>query len=287
MKFRTEIIIPRAPFAITHQDNILMTGSCFVENMSAQLYHAGFSICVNPFGIVYNPVSAANGLRDLITQKVYTAGNLFLQEGVYHSFAHHSRFSGTNSEAVVEKINTSIAQATQFLQQATLLVVTFGTANTYRHINSGKIVSNCHKVSAREFEEKRLTVEEITTTWNQLIADLQQVNPNLKLLFTVSPIRHWKDGAHENQLSKATLLLAVNELVAANAHCSYFPAYELLLDDLRDYRFYADDLNHPNAQAIAYIWEKFSDAYFEPKTKEKIMEYEKQQKLLNHRPLIF
>jgi hypothetical protein len=134
--------------------------------------------------------------------------------------------------------------------------------------------------------EKRLSVEEITARWNCLLTDLQECNPNLKIIFTVSPIRHWKDGANANQLNKAILLLAIRELIQSNSQCHYFPSYEIMLDDLRDYRFYADDLIHPNAQAVHYIWEKFGDVYFDVSTKEKIKAYEKEQKRLNHRELI-
>ena len=250
------------------------------------MLHAGFTANVNPFGVVYNPASLAGSLQKLIDRQSYTEADLFLYEGVYHSFSHHSRFSGTDKAAVLEKINTRLADASDFLQEATLLIITFGTAYVYRLASTGKTVSNCHKLPAREFEEKRLTVEQITEQWNPLIRDIRTINPDLKILFTISPIRHWKNGANANQLSKAVLLLAVDEIIQSNRQCFYFPAYEIVLDDLRDYRFYADDLIHPNSQAIAYIWEKFCGAYFDPSTVELIREYEKNQKFLNHRKII-
>jgi lysophospholipase L1-like esterase len=209
-----------------------------------------------------------------------------MHEGVYHSFSHHSRFSGTDKAAVLEKINTRLADSSGFLRQAKLLIITFGTASVYRLASTGKVVSNCHKLPAREFEEERLTVEQITEQWNNLIRDIRTINPNLKILFTVSPIRHWKNGANANQLSKAVLLLAVDEIIQSNPQCFYFPAYEIVLDDLRDYRFYADDLIHPNSQAIDYIWGKFCDAYFDLSTVKLIREYEKEQKAMNHRKII-
>ena len=286
MKFRTEIQLSPGTCSITHQDKILMMGSCFTENISEKLLQAGFEVHVNPFGIVYNPVSLANGLLDLIRRKIYTETELFLYQEIYHSFSHHSRFSGTDKELVLSKINTTIDEASDFLRQANFLIITFGTATVYRLATSGEVVSNCHKLPAKEFQEERLTVFQIITLWNEIISNLQNLNPKLKILFTVSPIRHWKNGAHANQLNKATLLLALNELIESNTSCYYFPAYELVLDDLRDYRFYAEDLIHPNTQAINYIWEKFGEAYFDRKTVELNKEYEKRQRAMNHRPLI-
>ncbi|MDR0866098.1 MAG: GSCFA domain-containing protein [Candidatus Symbiothrix sp.] len=285
MKFRTEITVPSPGFHISHTDKILLTGSCFVSTISTRMQESGFTVDVNPFGIVYNPASLANGLTDLINNKTYTEENLFLHQGLYHSFSHHSRFSGTSIETVLQKINASISHSSGFLRQANLLIITFGTANTYRLVSSGEVVSNCHKLPAQSFIEERLTISQITGRWNILIKELQALNPDLKILFTVSPIRHWKDGANANQLNKAILLLAVNELTDTHPQCYYFPSYEIMLDDLRDYRFYAADLIHPNAQAIDYIWEKFGEAYFDKKTMELNKEYEKKQKALNHRPL--
>jgi hypothetical protein len=284
MKFRTEIIIPPAPFQISHLNKIMMIGSCFVENMSDKIRSAGFTIYVNPFGIVYNPVSIANGLCDLIRCKNYNENDLFFHKEIYYSFSHHSRFSGMDKKMVLENINKNIRTSSNFLQQSDMLIITFGTANVYELLSSKQVVSNCHKLPAKLFCEKLLTVSSITEQWNRLIQVIREFNPNLKILFTVSPIRHWKDGANENQLNKATLLLAVNELINANKDCFYFPSYEIMIDDLRDYRFYAEDMIHPNAQAIHYIWEKFGDAYFSENTKKLIKEWESIQQLFNHMP---
>ena len=284
MKFRTEVIVPPAGFAIAHSDRVMMLGSCFVESISEKMLSANFRVDANPFGIVYNPVSVANGLHDLINNKTYTKDDLFLHQGVYHSFAHHSRFSNANEIVALEGINSRIKLSSEFLKEATILIVTFGTANTYRWLSSGGIVSNCHKLPAKQFQEERLSVNSIVEQWNELIKDLQRHAPGLRILFTVSPIRHWKDGAHENQLNKATLLLAVDELIKANDNCSYFPSYEIMMDDLRDYRFYAEDMIHPSSQAVDYIWERFSDTYFNSTTKGFIKEWESIQKALSHRP---
>ncbi|MDR1437315.1 MAG: GSCFA domain-containing protein [Candidatus Symbiothrix sp.] len=262
----------------------MMMGSCFVENMAGKIVRAGFQTDVNPFGIVYNPVSLANGLYDLINRTVYSEDALFEHQGVYHSFRHHSRFSGLNQELVLEQINDRIRQSSHFLKEANRFVLTFGTARVYRLISSGEVVANCHKLPANRFREERLDVEQIVLLWNELIQCLQALNPGMQLLFTVSPIRHGKDGAHENQLNKAVLLLAIDALIKTNEGCYYFPSYELMMDDLRDYRFYAEDMVHPGLPAVDYIWEKFGEACFDASTRKIIQEWENIQLALNHRP---
>ncbi|GHT11988.1 hypothetical protein FACS189415_0290 [Bacteroidia bacterium] len=284
MNFRTEITAVPADFRISHSDKIEMLGSCFVESISSKFTDAGFRLDVNPFGIVYNPFSLSNNLNQLLDDKRFTANDLFCDKEIFHSFSHHSRFSGTDPELVLEKINSRLNDSSAFLRNADLLIITFGTAFVYRLHSTGEVVANCHKIPSGQFTYKRLTVEEIVKEWTNLISRLQALRPEMKILFTVSPIRHWKDGAHQNQLSKSTLLLAVDELIKRNSNTYYFPSYEILLDDLRDYRFYADDLLHPSAQAVDYIWEKFSETYFDKQTTEKIREYERIQQALNHRP---
>jgi hypothetical protein len=280
-----EIEAQPSKFRLSHPDKIMMMGSCFVENISPKMIYSGFQVDVNPFGIAYNPISVADGLYDLINNKIYTGNILFNSQGVYHSLHHHSRFSGIDKDVVLEQINFRIKQSSLFLKKADTLIVSFGTARIYRLITSGEVVSNCHKLPVNRFREERLTVEQIVRYWNELIQCLRTFNPDLKLLFVVSPIRHWKNGAHENQLSKATLLLSVDELIATNDRCYYFPSYEIMMDDLRDYRFYSVDMIHPSQQAIDYIWEKFSKIYFDAKTLSIIQEWDSIQKALNHRAL--
>jgi hypothetical protein len=284
MKFRTEVIVKAADIRIGYADKIWMSGSCFAENISGKFAEAGFEVDVNPFGIVYNPLSLSDCLKRLLDNRRFTAGDLFRHGELYHSFSHHSRFSGPDPELVVEKINDRLTCSSAFLAQADWLIITFGTAFVYRLQSSGEVVANCHKLPSNRFVYQRLSVEEITAEWLPLIDRLVTLRPELKVLFTVSPIRHWKDGAHENQLSKATLLLAVDELIKSNSSCCYFPAYEILLDDLRDYRFYAEDMLHPASQAVDYIWEKCSETFFDQATMDKIREYERIQKSLNHKP---
>ena len=285
MKFRTEISVMPSNFKILHACKIAMQGSCFVENMAAKFLNAGFSIDLNPFGIAYNPFSMSQNLNRMLDNRPYVADELFKENDLYHSFSHHSRFSGINPDEALAKINTRMTQSLDFLRTAGLLIITFGTAFVYRLQSTGSVVSNCHKLSAKLFTYNRLTIEAIVQEWNDLILRLQTFNPSLRVLFTVSPIRHWKDGAHGNQLSKSILLLSVEEILRNHSHCFYFPAYEIVLDDLRDYRFYSEDMLHPSSQAIDYIWEKFTDAWFDDETLKKAHDFEKTQQALNHIPL--
>jgi len=286
MKFRTEINVFPSDFKITHACRIAMQGSCFAENMALKFRNAGFSIDSNPFGIAYNPLSLSQNLNRLLDNSAFKENELIKDKDLYHSFSHHSRFSGADVNEVLSGINSRMEQSLSFLRTANLLIITFGTAYVYRLQSNGNVVSNCHKLSAKFFSYKRLTIDEIVREWNDLIVCLQRFNPSLKILFTVSPIRHWKNGAHENQLSKSILLLSVDELVRNHSHCFYFPAYEILLDDLRDYRFYAEDMFHPSSQAIDYVWDKFTEVWFDDETSKKAHEFEKIHQALNHVPII-
>lgn len=284
MKFRTEISFSPDNFQISYTENIGMFGSCFVENLFPKLQDAGFHLDVNPFGVIYNPLSISQSLYQLLDNKKYTKDNLFQDRGIYHSFSHHSRFSGIEADAVRDKINSQIEYSSAFLRKTNVLIITFGTAYVYRLKPDGRIVANCHKQPDSFFLHYRLSIKEIVEEWTQLLAQIHLFNPDCKVLFTVSPIRHWKNGAHENQLSKSTLLLAIDELTKTNQNCYYFPSYEILLDDLRDYRFYKEDMIHPSDQAIEYIWEKFASLYFNEETKDMIKEWNDIQRSLNHKP---
>ena len=284
MIFKTEIQIPSFDFKISHQDKIMMMGSCFAENIAEKMQSTGFYIYTNPFGILYNPASISRNIQTIVYSQKYAVSHLFEYQGLYHSFDHHGKFSGSSPANCVDKINKEVEDAKNYLKTASVLVITFGTAFVYTLKSTGAIVANCHKLPEKTFNRKRLSVSEIVEDWKVLIHLLQQYNPELKIVFTVSPIRHWKDGAHENQLSKSTLLLAINELITQYAHCYYFPSYEIMMDELRDYRFYADDMLHPSDLAIEYIWEKFSHAFFEKKTLELINEWMKIKQALEHKP---
>jgi len=285
MKFRTEIVVAPAPFKITHDSRIMLLGSCFAENVAEKLSACGFTIDLNPFGIVYNPLSIAASLNALIDRKIFTADDLIFRDGLYHSFAHHSRFSAATVDDALHKINSRIEVSAEFLRTADRLIITFGTAWVYRLAATGAVVSNCHKIPENHFRRCRVDVAECVDVMETALGRLKALNPDLKTVFTVSPIRHFRDGFHENSLSKATLLLATEKLSDADAARAYFPSYEIVLDDLRDYRFYADDLAHPSAFAVEYVLDKFADAFFDDKTKTQARDELKKSKVFGHRPL--
>lgn len=285
MEFRTVVETPRNMPSISHQDNLMLLGSCFAENMGKQLVDSGFRCEVNPFGILYNPLSVANALNQMLECKEYTSEDLFFHRGLYNSFMHHGSFSNPDISLCLSQINDRISRSNKLLSELDYLLVTFGTAWVYRTREAKTIVSNCHKLPASKFIRYRLTVEEITEQYNLLISHLVNVKPDIKIIFTVSPIRHIKDGMHENQVSKATLLLAIEEIVKQfPKNIIYFPSYEIVLDELRDYRFYADDMLHPSAMAVNYIWERFSETFFNRPTRDSIKEYENIRRDINHKP---
>jgi hypothetical protein len=223
-------------------------------------------VMINPAGAVYNPVSVSGNLDMIISKKVFTAGDLYNNDGLYLSFFHNTEFSSWDPEKVLRNINDNSGKAHEFLSVAKYLFVTFGTARVYKLRTSGQIVSNCHKLPSGLFIPELLSVDQIVTLWSELLEKLNAFNPSLKVVFTISPVRHWKDGAHGNQVSKSTLFLAVEELLKNSSSPGYFPAYELVMDDLRDYRFYGADMLHPSAEAVNYIWDLFAATYIENKT---------------------
>ena len=285
MEFRKKIDIPESLLKIDHQSELMLFGSCFAENIGKRLLDDKFRVNVNPFGVLYNPTSIRQAIEIILTEKIFSKDDLFEYKGLYHSFSHHSSYSSLDIESVLEKINESRRNASANLFKANLLLVTFGTSFVYKSKSTNCIVGNCHKLPANQFEHYRLSVTDIVSEWSSLIEELREVNKDLKILFTVSPIRHWKDGAHGNQLSKAILLLAIDELINKYPEIAfYFPSYELLLDELRDYRFYAEDMLHPSDVAIEYIWESFSNTYFEQNTLNIVNQWQTIKRAINHRP---
>ncbi len=238
-------------------------GSCFVENIGEKLSVLKYSVDVNPFGIQYNPSSIGQGLERLLSGNHFKETELFEYQGIWHSFYHHSDFSGRSRENCLLKINSRLESAASNLLETDFLLLTLGTAWVFALSDTDEVVNNCHKLPAVRFKRYRLSVDEVVEKMEISIQKLIAVNPNVKIIMTVSPIRHLKDGFNENQLSKATLLLACEKLSEKFSTLSYFPSYELMMDDLRDYRFYKSDLIHPNEQAIDYIWEKFETAFLD------------------------
>ncbi len=265
-------------------DQIMLFGSCFVENIGQLMLSNKFRCDVNPFGILYNPLSVAEALRRIRAHGRFDERELFFQDGKWHSYLHPASFSDASPTVCLERINTRLKQATDELPQTDWLVVTWGTAWVYTLKTTGAVVGNCHKQPERLFSRRLLGVEEIVETYVALGNTLREVAPGLKLLLTVSPIRHLKDGLQGNQVSKSVLLLAAHALCQRCPACYYFPAYEIMMDELRDYRFYADDMLHPSSVAITYLWECFSACYFGPDTRHALEEWEGIRKALNHRP---
>lgn len=283
MDFRTTIKPLANKGVIAHDGAITMLGSCFSDNIGRRLQDALFDVEVNPFGTLYNPASIALALQDLINCREFCINDLFEYQGRYHSFSHHSSFSGVNADDVISRINDKIDGASERLKRSRVLIITFGTAYVYEYKKTQSVVSNCHKLPASNFSRRSMAVDEIVSLWSKLIVKIREINPEINIIVTVSPIRHLADGAHENQLSKSTLLLAVNKLCHELDNVIYFPAYEIMMDDLRDYRFYASDMIHPSDVAIGYIYEIFSQSFFSEETNNIVRESEKLMRRLKHR----
>jgi len=285
VNYCTRVDIPRSPFDISYQNGLMFLGSCFADQIGSRMTEHGWHGCVNPFGILYNPLSVALGCRRILNPEPFTAADLFEHDGMVHSFMHHGKFSDCEMEAALAKINGALSEAADYFRKVSCLVITFGTAYAYRLKSDGRVVANCHKIPASQFSRELLTVNQITDEWSDLLAQCRWVNPMIKIIFTVSPIRHWKNGAHDNQISKSVLLLAEQALMEKYAGMtSYFPAYELMMDELRDYRFYAEDLLHPSKIAVDYIWERFCDVYMNAGTRDLLKEVESIHRDLLHRP---
>ena len=267
MKLQTIVDIKPSKWKIGYEDKILMLGSCFSDEIGEQMKQRYLSVTCNPFGTLYNPLSIAQAL----TMKEIP--ELVEHEGLYHAMSHHGSFSRADRNEAEQAVRASIDTMQQALEESTVVIVTFGTAWVYEM--NGEIVGNCHKLPADRFTRRRLSVEEIVAAWRPILDRY----PAKHWLFTVSPIRHIKDGLHENQLSKATLLQAVEQLG------DYFPSYEIMLDELRDYRFYADDLVHPSSLAVTYIWERFVDSFCTPQTRNELILQHKRWKHEHHIPL--
>ena len=288
MQFQTEVQIPLSRVSIRHSHHLTLMGSCFAESMGQRLVDNKFQCDVNPFGILYNPQSIAQGLTRLMDETMYQEAEVREFEGIgWCCWEHHSRFSAMSAEEALAQMNSRLLSSSEWLRNADFLIITFGSAWVYLLKETGRVVANCHKQPERLFSRVLLKVPEIVSLWEPLLLRLHEQNPSLHVLFTVSPVRHLRDGAHANQISKATLLLAVNELekrMGNRVPLMYFPAYEIMMDELRDYRFYADDMAHPSTVAEQYIWERFEKAFFDAETRNVIEEWTEIRRALNHRP---
>lgn len=284
-EFRTRLPALDSTIAISHHDTSLCIGSCFTENIGAWLQMLKFPCLLNPFGILYNPVSIGKSFLQLLHPQPYQLEDLQLHGELWHSFDHHGAFSQPDAAQALEQINTSLNTAATFAQSVNRLILTPGTAHVYTLRKAGAVVANCHKFPAADFEKRRLSVDEIVTALAAPIEQWKAARPDLEVILTVSPVRHIRDGIVENQRSKATLVLALEVLCEQFDFVHYFPAYELLLDDLRDYRFYEADMIHPNSVAIQYIRDYFAATYFSENTRALNQRIAKIITAAQHRPL--
>jgi hypothetical protein len=283
MDLRTKVNIEPSPLKITYSDRVMFIGSCFASSIGSRMEMGHMPVMINPSGAVFNPVSVSNTIDTIISGKEFTKEDLSFHDGTWISFYHYTDFSSDDPLKVLDKINRKSKEAFDFLKNARFLFITLGTARIYRLKKTGVIVSNCHKLPSGQFIVELLSVCDIVTLWEKQLEKLHKLFPQLIIIFTISPVRHWKDGAHGNQISKSTLFLSVEELLKYSDYVEYFPAYELVMDDLRDYRFYNEDMVHPSEVAINFIWEAFSECYFESNTIKIYNEVVKITKACNHR----
>ena len=283
MDFILPFPIKKLPQQVNIQQAMLLVGSCFAEEIGAKLRERKFNTLVNPNGILYNPLSICEAVSDYIENQKYTQADIFLHDELWRSFNHHGKFADVNADACLQNINRKIIEAHNQLKNAKWLVLTFGSAFAYTH--NDEVVANCHKLPSSQFKKVLLSKEEIVSAWQKQIKILKEFNPVLQIMFTVSPVRYVRDGVIENNRSKGILLDAVHTLVEQNTNCFYFPAYEIVIDELRDYRFFKEDLVHPNHLAINYVWQKFVNAACDDETQNFIADYEPIMRSLQHRDL--
>jgi lysophospholipase L1-like esterase len=260
-----------------------MLGSCFSENIGSKLNHFKFQATQNPLGILFHPKAIENLITNALNKKIYLSKDLIFQNEVWHSFDAHSSVSSANEKVILNTLNAAISDTNKKLKEASHIIITLGTSWVYRFIETKTIVANCHKIPQKKFTKELLNVTEITESLEAIIILLKSVNKEIHITFTVSPVRHLKDGFIENTQSKAHLITAIHTILHEQ-NVSYFPSYEIMMDELRDYRFYAEDMIHPNKTAVNYIWEKFVDTCFSEETKPTMKDVDVIQKGVLHRP---
>jgi hypothetical protein len=288
MQFRTKITIPKSNNPIDYNSRIVSLGSCFAENMADKLDYFKFQNTCNPFGIIFNPVSIEKMIYRIVNQFFYTEKDIFFHNERWHCYEIHSDWSNSDKEEFLENLNAVLRTSLVQLFQASHVIITYGTSWVYRNLESKAVVANCHKVPQKEFSKEILSVETIEDSIKNTMDLIHKINPNVNFIFTVSPVRHLKDGVVENQQSKAHLITAIHKVLESEIWnlqpAIYFPSYEIMMDELRDYRFYAEDMLHPNQVAINYIWERFSETAISEESQWIMEEVSSIQKGLQHRP---
>ena len=282
--FRTTLPAFKPNFLIDHNNELLCIGSCFAQHMAKKLEFHKFNCTVNPFGILYHPLNISNVLLHALEGYQYSERDLVNRDMHYHSWWHHSQHYNQQAEVLIDELHRIQNVLLQKIKRTSLFIFTFGTAYFYRHQETGILVGNCHKMAAKEFKKKMASAEEIASQYQVMMGKILSINPEAQFLFTVSPVRHIKDGIIENSRSKSTLHLAISSIQNRMPQATYFPAYEIMMDDLRDYRFYKSDLLHPSDTAIEYIWGKFSENLFSENTKKINKTIQSIRDALSHRP---
>lgn len=283
-KYQTEVQLPCFEARVGYQRPFMMMGSCFATNVGERLVRLKLPVMVNPFGVIYNPLSVASSIRRLVDGLPLVADDLFEQGGLWNSYAHHSSFSATDRDECLARINQSMASGAIMLRESSHLIVTLGTSWAYQLKASGAVVANCHKTKAAEFDRIFVDTPQAVEALKEAVAAARSINPSLKIIFTVSPIRHIKDGLVENQRSKASLILACHTLCSELSGVAYFPSYEIMMDELRDYRFYADDMVHPSSLAVDIIFKKFVHSAVNAQSVEAMNEVDRIVRAVEHIP---
>ncbi|MFO7674477.1 MAG: GSCFA domain-containing protein [Lutibacter sp.] len=283
MNFRTNIQLQKEENQIDYASKLLLIGSCFSENISKKLAYFKFDVDSNPFGILFNPKAIETLILNSLNEKIYTEKDIFLLNERWHCFDAHSDLSATDKNELLHNLNLAVKTTNKRLKEATHIIITLGTSFTYRFVETNAIVGNCHKVPQKKFAKELLSVDEISDSLKNICHRISAINPKTTVVFTVSPVRHIKDGFVENSLSKAHLTAAIHKTLG-EVGGKYFPSFEIMMDDLRDYRFYSSDMIHPNETAVDYIWEQFKHVWIQENTFSIMKEVETIQKGLAHKP---
>ena len=285
MKLQTQIPLPPEMHnQMDYHSKVALFGSCFVENIGEKFNYYKFQNLQNPFGILFHPLAIEALITNAINEKVYSEADIFFHNEQWHCYETHSKLSHTSKDEILLRLNTAIQQIYKFLQDASHIIITLGTAWVYRHIESDTVVGNCHKVPQKQFAKELLPIDIVSESLQAIVSLIKSVNPKASILFTVSPVRHIKDGFIQNTQSKAHLIAAIHQVIEPKNQLFYFPSYEIMLDELRDYRFYNDDMLHPNQVAVTYIWNKFQDVWISEKASKTMETVEAIQKGLQHKP---
>ena len=285
MKLQTKIPLqPQQHNQLDYNSNVLLLGSCFVENIGKKLDYFKFQNLQNPFGILFHQLAIETLITNAINEKEYTEEDIFFHNEQWHCCDAHSKLSASSKEELLHNLNQQIKATNQQINESTHIIITLGTAWVYRHIETDTIVANCHKVPQKKFLKELLSADEISESLESIIALIKRVNIEVSILFTVSPVRHLKDGFVENTQSKAQLVSAIHQVVESGSSIYYFPSYEIMMDELRDYRFYAEDMIHPNQTAVDYIWDKFRMVWISKSAAKTMDDIDVVQKGINHKP---